>query len=176
MILCALPLFSVFGEAPGTKNGIFLDFNPTIVALLYLPVDIRGFGIGAGYQRDLGRNFGAMADTNYMGLSIDGEDFRLWDIGLHARYALWKDEKRAFLVSAKIGALLYDSPYFKGGTFLTGLEISWKKILGKHFLLEPYINVTVCADDRYLMPFAAFAATELLIPGFVAGARLGFLF
>jgi hypothetical protein len=76
----------------------------------------------------------------------------------------------------KIGALLYDSPYFSGGTFLTGLEISWRKILGRHFLLEPYINVSVCADDRSLMPFTAFAVTELLIPGFNAGARLGFSF
>jgi hypothetical protein len=160
----------------GGENGVFLDFNPTIVALLYIPAEITGFGIGAGYERDLGRNFGAMADTSYMGLSVDGGDFRLWNIGLHARYMLRRDDKKSFIVSAKIGALLYDSPYFKGGTFLAGLELSWRKILWKHFLLEPYVNVTVCADDRYLMPFSVFALTEVFIPGFTAGVRLGFAF
>jgi hypothetical protein len=175
-MLLAGPLFPVFGEASGSKNGVFIDFNPAIVALLYLPVDIKGFGVEAGYERDLGRNWGGMADTKYFQFSIDKSVFRLWDIGLYLRYALWKNEKNTFFTSLKIGALLYDSPYFNGGSFLTGLEISWRKILRGHFLFEPYINVSVCADDRYLMPFTAFAATELFIPGFAAGARLGVSF
>jgi hypothetical protein len=175
-VLLAGPLFPASGEAPGQKNCLFMDLNPAIVALLYLPMDIRGFGIEGGYERNLGRNFGAMTDTKYLCFSIDDSVFRLWDLSVQARYALWKNEKNAFFTSVKIGALLYDSPYFSGGTFLTGLEISWRKILGRHFLLEPYINVSVCADDRHLMPFTAFAATELFIPGFNAGARLGFSF
>jgi hypothetical protein len=168
--------FPVLGEASGTKNGVFIDLNPTMVALLYLPVDIQGFGIEAGYERDLGDNLGGMADTKYLQFSIDQSVFRLCDMGFSVRYALWKNEKTAFFTSLKIGALLYDSPYFSGGSFLTGLEISWRKILGGHFLLEPYINVSVCADDRYLMPFTVFAATELFIPGLTAGARLGVSF
>jgi hypothetical protein len=176
MTLLAGPPFSAFGEEPMPKNGVFVDPNPGIIALLYLPADIKGFGIEGGYERDLGRNFGAMASAKYLRLFIDDSVFRLWDIGVHARYALWENDKNAFFTSVKIGALLYDSPYFSGGTFLTGLEISWRKILRGHFLIEPYINVSVCADDRHLMPFTAFAVTELFIPGFNAGARLGFAF
>jgi hypothetical protein len=174
--LLAGPLAPAFGEEGGQKNCVFMDLNPAIVALLYLPVDIRGFGIEGGYERDLGRNFGALADIKYLYFAIDDSVFRLWDLGVQVRYALWKNEKSAFISSVKIGALLYDSPYFSGGTFLTGLEISWRKMLGRHFALEPYINVSVCADDRILMPFTAFAVTELYIPGFNAGARLGFAF
>jgi hypothetical protein len=139
-------------------------------------MDIQGFGIEAGYERDLGRNFGGMADAKYLRLSVGQSIFCVLDTGIHVRYMLWKNEKSAFFTSVKIGALLYDSPYLSGGTFLTGLEISLRRILGRHFLLEPYVNVSVCADDRYLMPFAVFAATELLVPGFTAGARLGFSF
>jgi hypothetical protein len=153
-----------------------MDLNPAIVALLYLPMDIQGFGIEAGYERDLGRNFGGMAGAKYLHFSVDRSIFRVLDTGIHVRYMLWKNETSAFFTSVKIGALLYDSPYVSGGTFLTGLDISWRRILGRHFLFEPYIAVSVCADDRYLMPFTAFAVTELLVPGFTAGERLGFSF
>ncbi|MDR1903464.1 MAG: hypothetical protein LBQ88_14460 [Treponema sp.] len=158
------------------KNGIFLDLNPSILALVYLPMDMKAFGLEAGYERDISGRFGGMIDVKYLRISVEEILFQVWDISLYGRYALWRDEKSTFFTSFKFGALLYDSPYYQGGSFLTGLEISWRKILRAHFLLEPYINISVCADDRHLMPFTAFALTEHLIPGFNTGVRFGISF
>jgi hypothetical protein len=94
--LLAGPLFPAFGEDPGPQNCVFMDLNPVILALLYLPMDIEGLGIEGGYARDLGRNFGAMLDAKYLHFSIEDSIFRLWDLGVHGRYVLWSNKKKRF--------------------------------------------------------------------------------
>jgi hypothetical protein len=91
---------------------------------------------------------------------------------LYGRYAVWTN-RGIFVISAKLGALIYNSPYYQGGSFVTGLEMGWRYRIGGHFVVEPYLGCDVCADDRYLMPFTVSSLTELLIPGFNAGVRLG---
>jgi hypothetical protein len=146
--------------------------NAPLLALLYFPTGVEGFGLELGYERLLPRRFAGMASVKYLHFSFAGALFQVWNIGLYGRYAL-QAGRSAFVASAKLGALLYDSPYYRGGSFVTGLEISFRRRLGRYFVAEPYIGCDVCADDRYLMPFAASALTEILLPGFSAGVRLG---
>jgi hypothetical protein len=166
------------GTAGGEKHG-FVDLNPTLLALFYLSLGthlVEGFGFELGYERDLSRNFACMGDVKYLRLSQGGVDFHVGDIGLYGRYRLWHGAGSAFFTSLKAGALLYSSPYFSGGTFVTGIEISWKYVFGAHLVLEPYISHSVSTEDRHIMPFTFLAITELLVPGFTAGIRLGFAF
>jgi hypothetical protein len=180
-IVAALALLSgarISGqERREAKNAFFVDLNPTLLALFYLPLGtVEGFGFELGYERDLSRTFSCMGDVKYLRLSQGGADFHVGDIGLYGRYRLWRVAGSAFFTSLKAGALLYSSPYFSGGTFVTGIEISWKYVFGARFVLEPYISSSVSADDRHIMPFTYLAITELFVPGFTAGLRLGFAF
>lgn len=82
----------------------------------------------------------------------------------------------AFFSALKMGALLYTSPYYEGGTFTVGIELGLRRRIGARFMIEPYILCAVFADDRYLMPFTMETLTELLLPGFKAGVRFGVVF
>jgi hypothetical protein len=169
--LCGFPLTGAAQDREERRNIFFTDLNLPLLALIYYPTGIEGFGLELGYERLLPRRFSGMANVKYLRLSLAGTLFQVWNLGLHGRYAI-RTGRSAFVASAKLGALLYDSPYYRGGSFVTGLEISWRRRLGG-FVAEPYLGCDVCADDRYLMPFAVSALTELLIPGFSAGVRLG---
>jgi hypothetical protein len=158
------------------KNTVFTDMNLPLLSLFYYPTGIKGFGLELGYERTVSKNFALMLDAKHLRLSSANTHFYIWDIGLYGRYVLWRTGSSAFLTSVKLGTLLYDSPYFQGGTFMIGIDISWKYHIFKHVVLEPYISCTVSADDRHIMPFASTALTELLIPGFNAGLRAGFAF
>ncbi|MDR3173334.1 MAG: autotransporter outer membrane beta-barrel domain-containing protein [Treponema sp.] len=171
-LLWCLPVPGAAQDRREPRNTIFTDLNAPLLALVYFPAGIKGFGLELGYERLLPRHFAGMASVRYLRLSLAGTLFQAWDIGLYGRYRVWAG-RGVFVSSAKLGALLYDSPYYRGGSFLAGLEISWKYRPGGRFVLEPYLGCNVCADDRYLMPFTVFSLTEILIPGFSAGVRLG---
>jgi hypothetical protein len=150
--------------------------NPPIIAWFYLPLELRGFGLEGGYTRDLPQGFALMGDVSFLSLSQWDADFRTWDMALYGRYAITETRAAAFFVSVKTGALLYTSPYYRGATFVSGIELSMRRRIGGHFMVEPYAAYNVCADDRHLMPFTMGALTELLIPGFKLGARFGAIF
>ncbi|MDR1216174.1 MAG: hypothetical protein LBK25_05800 [Treponema sp.] len=161
---------------PQKGNTIFLDLNPSLLALFYLPLDIEGFGIEFGYLRDLPRGFALMGDIAFLSLSQWGADFSVWDLSLCGRYTMVEKGAVAFFSALKMGALLYTSPYYEGGTFTVGIELGLRRRIGARFMIEPYILCAVFADDRYLMPFTMETLTELLLPGFKAGVRFGVVF
>jgi hypothetical protein len=146
--------------------------NAPLLALVYFPTGIEGFGLELGYERLLPRGFAGMASVKYLHFSSAGALFQVWNCGLYGRYFI-QAGRSAFVASAKLGALLYDSPYYRGGSFVMGLELGFRSRPGGFFVVEPYIGCDVCADDRYLMPFTVSVLTEILIPGFSAGVRLG---
>ena len=170
-LLCCFPLEGAAQGREEPRNILFTDLNVPLLALVYYPTGIEGFGLELGYERLLPLRFSGMANIKYLQLSLAGALFRIWHLGLYGRYAVWTG-RSAFITSVKLGALLYDSAYYRGGSFVTGLEISWRRRFGG-FVVEPYLGCDVCADDRYLMPFAVSALPELLIPGLSAGVRLG---
>ena len=169
--LCCFPFAGAAQERGESRNIIFTDLNTPLLALAYYPAGIEGFGLELGYERLLPRGFAGMVNAKYLHLSLAGALFQVWDLGLYGRYAVWTG-RSAFIVSVKLGALLYDSAYYQGGSFVTGLELSWRHRPCR-YVVEPYFGCDVCADDRYLMPFTVSALTELLIPGCSAGVRLG---
>jgi hypothetical protein len=175
-LLCCFPVSGAAQDRKEPQNAVFTDLNAQLLALLYLPTGIKGYGLELDYERLLVPRFALMAGVKYLHFSLSGYLFQVWNISLHGRYMIWKTDRNAFITSMKIGALIYDSPYFQGSTFMTGLEISWRRRFGRYFVMEPYLGCDVSADDRYLMPFTMSALTELLIPGFSAGARLGINF
>ncbi|MDR1307371.1 MAG: hypothetical protein LBK74_07335 [Treponema sp.] len=160
-------------EQKEQRNAVFTDLNPPLLALLYFPTGIKGYGLEMDYERLLFPRFASMVSVKYLHFSLSGALFQVWNLGFLGRYMVWKTDKNAFITSLKLGAMFYDSPYYRGGTFMTGLEISWRRRFGRHFVMEPYLGCDVCADDRYLMPFTVSVLTELLIPGFIAGVRFG---
>ncbi|MDR0597775.1 MAG: hypothetical protein LBG14_04645 [Treponema sp.] len=172
LLLCCFPPLGKAQNREEPRNTIFTDLNAPLLALVYFPTGIEGFGLELGYERLLPRGFAGMVSIKYLHFSLTGALFEVWDMGLYGRYTLWTG-RTSFITSAKLGALLYDSPYYQGGSFLMGLEISWRHRPGWHFMVEPYFGCDVCADDRHLMPFTVSGLTELLIPGFSAGVRLG---
>ncbi|MDR2211520.1 MAG: hypothetical protein LBO65_08690 [Spirochaetaceae bacterium] len=155
------------------RNVVFTDLNAPMLALFYLPTGIEGYGLELGYERILpGDRFSGMVSVKYLHFSLTGALFEVWNIGLYGRYLI-PTERSILVTSVKLGALIYDSPYYGGSTFLMGLEISWKHRPGRHFMLEPYIGCDVSADDRYIIPFTVSALTEFMTPGLNAGLRLG---
>jgi hypothetical protein len=152
---------------------IFIDLNPPLLALFYLPLGVEAFGVELGYLREFSRRFALGGDAAFLRLSQWGADFEVWDIRLCARYTAGG---AGFFSALELGALLYASPYYSGGTFAVGVELGFRRRVAARLVMEPYVSCTVSADDRYLMPFTKESLTELLLPGFKAGLRLGAVF
>lgn len=177
LLMCAAagPLFS---QNPGAsvKNIITVDINPELTAIFFNVSRVKGFGLGAGYERVLTDHVSLKAGFSTVYLSLYDVNFLTMDFRLSGRFYLLGTAPAGWFVEAAAALLRYSSPYEQGFMGSLGMAAGWKLIIAGHFSLEPYLGLNIYTGDKFLMPFTMTAVSELIMPGFILGMNIGWSF